>query len=189
MLHGAPEQAQWHRAQPRRQLPPPVLRRIVEKALPGRRVLHAEPLHDGYRNANFKMTLDAGPAAVLRVYEHDASLCAKEMDLLSLVRGVAPVPDVLFAGLQGDDELPPYAVMQFVEGCTYRDLKRSGNPQAIAEAACSIGRTLAAIGSFRFERVGWIGPGPQVTSPLLEGSDPLPRFVDLCLASPKLQAR
>jgi aminoglycoside phosphotransferase (APT) family kinase protein len=41
----------------------------------------------------------------------------------------------------------------------------------------------------KFARPGWLAPGPSVTAPLLEGANPVPRFVDLCLASANLQRR
>jgi Ser/Thr protein kinase RdoA (MazF antagonist) len=50
-----------------------------------------QPLGDGLRNANFKLRLDGQPEpVVLRIYEHDASLCRKEMDLLRLAGGALP---------------------------------------------------------------------------------------------------
>ncbi len=51
------------------------------------------------------------------------------------------------------------------------------------------GETLAAIGSITFANPGWLAPGPTVTDPLLPGPDPMPRFVDQCLASPMVQRR
>jgi aminoglycoside phosphotransferase (APT) family kinase protein len=77
--------------------------------------------------------------------------------------------------------------LRWIEGITFRDLKRTGDRDAITQAAYSAGEMLAAIGSFTFPTPGWIGPGPTVTTPLLEGADPLPRFVDLCLASAELR--
>ena len=70
-----------------------------------------------------------------------------------------------------------------------RDLKRSGDTGAMAEAAYSAGETLAAIGRVTFAKPGWLGPGPAVTAPLLEGKDPTPRFVDLCLGSTNVGRR
>jgi len=69
------------------------------------------------------------------------------------------------------------------------DLRRSGDKGATAEAAYSAGETLAALGRATFDRPGWLGPGPAVTAPLLEGKDPMPRFVDLCLGSIDLERR
>src|ERR1039458_4193682 len=93
MVPGAPEQARWMRAEPRRSLPAPVLERIAHTASPGCRVLASEPLGDGLRNANFKLKLDPAPEpVVLRIYEHDASLCQKEVDLMRLVGGTGAAP-------------------------------------------------------------------------------------------------
>jgi aminoglycoside phosphotransferase (APT) family kinase protein len=187
---GAPEQARWMRAEPRRSLPAPVLDRIVHAAFPGCRVLDCEPLCDGLRNANFKVQLDpATEPAVLRIYEHDPSLCQKEVDLMRLVSRSVPVPEVIYAEPQGWEDLPPFRITRWVEGITFRDLKRGGDTEAIAQAAQAAGGTLAAIGRFQFSRPGWLAPGPAVASPLLEGPDPMPRFVDLCLAAENLQRR
>jgi aminoglycoside phosphotransferase (APT) family kinase protein len=190
VIPGAPEQARWTRAEPRRSLPVPVLERIVHAAFPGCRVLGSEPLGDGFRNANFKLQLDPAPEpVVLRIYEHDPSLCQKEIDLMRLVGGTVPVPEVIHAEPRGWEDLPPFTLTRWVEGISFRDLKRSGDAEAIAQAAQAAGETLAAMGRFRFSKPGWIAPGPTVASPLLEGADSMPRFVDLCLASDNLQRR
>lgn len=153
-------------------------------------MLSSEPLGDGYRNANFKLFLDpAHEPVVLRIYEHDASLCQKEVDLMRLVSDSVPVPEVIHAEPLGWEELPPFTLTRWVEGVSFRDLKRIGDAEAIAQAAQAAGETLAAIGTFRFPKPGWLAPGPVATVPLLEGADPMPRFVDLCLASDNLQRR
>lgn len=107
---------------------------------------------------------------------------------MSLVAPKVPVPEVLFANFTKTD-LPPFAILTFIEGISLRELKRAGNRDAIAQAAQSSGAFLAAVGGFTFSKSGWLSSGLSVTAPLLEGSDPLPRFVDLCLASPHLQRR
>lgn len=178
------------RAAPRRNVPAPVLECIVRAALPGCRVLSSEPLGDGKRNANFKLLLDsAHEPVVLRMYEHDPALCQKEVDLMRLVRGSVPVPEVIYAEPSGRGDLPPFTVTRWVEGITFKELKRGGDAEAIAQAAQAAGETLAAIGRFQFSKPGWLAPGPTVKSPLLEGADPTPRFIDLCLAAESLQRR
>ena len=190
MIPGAPNEARWLRSEPRQTLPIEVLERIVHAAIPGCRVLEAQALSDGYRNANFKLSLDSrSEPLVLRIYEHDRSLCRKEMDLIQLVGGSVPVPEVILAEPSGLDEVPPFLLMRFIDGISFRELRRSGDPEAIAQAAHAAGETLAAVGRFTFPRSGWLGPGPAVTAPLLEGDDPQPRFIDLCLASTHLQRR
>jgi len=178
------------RAEPRRSLPAPVLERIVRAAFPGCRVLSSEPLGDGKRNANFKLQLDPAPEPmVLRMYEHDASLCQKEIDLIRLVSGSVPVPEVVYAEPHARDDLPPFQLTRWIEGLTLKELKRGGDAEAIAQAAQAAGETLAAIGRFRFPKPGWLAPGPTVGAPLLDGPDPTPRFIDLCLAAENLQRR
>jgi fructokinase len=153
-------------------------------------VVEVQPLTTGFRNANFKVRLDARAGwIVVRIYEHDASLCQREIDLLRVVGATIPVPQVIFAEPAGLDGLPPFLLMQYVEGISFHDLKRSGDRDAIAPAAFSVGETLASIGRSTFAKSGWLAPGPTVTTPLFDGPDPTPHFVDLCLASPNLQRR
>jgi aminoglycoside phosphotransferase (APT) family kinase protein len=185
-----PAEARWHRAEPRRTWPVADLERMVHRAFPGSRAVDVQPLSGGMRNANFKLRLDRFPEAItLRLFEHDASLCQKEIDVMRLVAGLVPVPEVLYGEPNGFDEFPPFLVARYVEGVTLQELKRGGDRNAIVEAAHSAGETLAAIGRITFPKPGWLGPGPAVTAPLLEGTNVAPRFVDLCLASPALERR
>jgi aminoglycoside phosphotransferase (APT) family kinase protein len=189
MVPGVPQQARWLRAAPRREWPRQTLERMIGSALAAR-VGSVEPLTGGLRNANFKIHVEGLAApVVLRIYEHDGSLCQKEVDLQRLVRHSVPVPEVLHAEPHGLDELPPYAVLSFVEGMSFRALLGTGDAQAIAEAAFSAGEVLAAIGRHTFSRPGWITSGPAIGPPLLDGADPMPRFVDQCLASENLRRR
>ena len=189
-LPGVPLEARWTRREPRRTLPPETLDRIVHTAFPRCRVVEMQPLGDGLRNANFKLRLDGqSESVVLRIYEHDASICRKELDLFRLAGALVPVPAVIHAEPYGFEDLPPFTLARYVEGISLRDLRPSGDAGASAEAAYSAGETLAAIGRATFARPGWIGPGPAVTAPLLEGKDPTPRFVDLCLGSIDLERR
>ncbi len=190
MIAGAPHQARWVQAEPRRTLPAPILERIVHTAFPRRRVVDLQPLADGLRNANFKLRLESEPEfIVLRIYEHDPSLCQKEIDLMRLLGSSVPVPQLIHAEPRASGDIPPFILTRYVEGISLRDLKRGGRADAIAEAAYSAGKTLAAIGRTRFSKPGWLAPGPTVTATLLEGADPMPRFVDLCLTSTNLQRR
>jgi len=165
-------------------LPRSTLERMVQAAFPRVQVSDVESLHGGLRNTNLKLRIEslAGPI-VLRVYRHDPMLCQKELDLLRMVARAVPVPEVIHAEPRGIEELPPFALMRFLEGIPFRELKRSGDAAAIAQAAFSAGETLAAIGRFKFDKAGWIAPGPSVTWALPDG------FVDSCLESPNLQRR
>jgi aminoglycoside phosphotransferase (APT) family kinase protein len=190
MIPCAPPQARWIRSAPRRSLPVPDLARLIERGLGTSCIADVQPLTDGLRNANFKVQLESpARSIVVRIYEHDPSLCQKELDLFRLLSASVPVPAVIHAEPAGLEGSPPYLLMECVDGITFHALKRQGDSVAISQAAFSVGETLAAIGHHRFSRSGWLGAGPTVTTPLLEGPDSTPRFVDRCFASTKLQLR
>jgi aminoglycoside phosphotransferase (APT) family kinase protein len=190
MLPGTPEAARPVHSEPRRTLPSHLLDRMVQAAFPHGRALDIEPFTDGLRNSNFKLRIDSvAEPIVLRVYEHDPTLCRKEVDLLQFLGGLVPVPEVIHAEPLGAEDLPPFALLRYVEGITFRELKLGGDTEAIAQAAHSAGKTLAAIHRTVFPKPGWLSAGPAVTAPLLEGRNPMAGFVDLCLASGNLQQR
>jgi hypothetical protein len=190
MIQGAPPESRWVRPQPRAALPARLLQHIVQRALPACRVVDAQPLTGGLRNGNSKVQLDQPPGSiVLRIYEHDPSLCRKEVDLIALIGRTVPVPEVLYAEAGGWEDLPPFALLRYIEGVGFHELNRSEDAATVAQASHSVGQSLALIGRTIFPASGWIGPGPKVTAPLLEGPNPSPRFVDLCLASSNLQHR
>ena len=184
------EQSRWVRSEPRNALPAFLLERIMRTAFSSYTVTEIQPFSDGLRNANFKLRVDsASEPLVLRLYEHDASLCQKELDLMRLVAKSVPVPEVIHAEPRGLDDCPPFMLMRYVEGITFRELKRGRDCDAIGQAAFSAGETLAAINRNIFTKPGWLAPGPAVTAPLLEGPHPLPRFIDSSLSPSNLRLR
>ncbi len=142
MIGGAHDEARWVRQEPRRTLAAGVVERIVESAFPRTKLLAMQFLTGGLRNANFRLDLDTSPyTVVLRVYEHDTSICQKEVDLIQLIGRSMPVSDVLYAEPAGTADTPPFALLRFVEGISLRELIRCGSAASIAEAAHSAGAT------------------------------------------------
>src|ERR1700693_6012138 len=138
MIPGASHEARWIRSEPRRSLPAEDLDRLIRRALGHCCVVQVQPLTEGFRNANFRVQLDDRVDwIVVRIYEHDASLCQKELDLFRLLAGSVPLPHVIHAEPGGLEGLPPFLLMQYVEGITFHELKRSGDQGAIAQAAFS----------------------------------------------------
>lgn len=190
MIPGAPVEARWLSSEPRRDWPLDILEAMVRTGFPKARIIQAHALTQGRRNANFKLDLSSiSEPVVLRIYQHDISLCQKEIDIIRLIQGSVPVPEIIYGEPDSNQGLPPFVLMRCLDGITLRELKKTGDTNAIAQAARSAGRILAHISSFRFETFGWLGPGPRPTAPLLPGANAVPRFVDACLASEKLQVR
>src|SRR3982750_2900259 len=132
MVDGAPEAARWVRPEPRRSFPPELIERMVRAAFPRGSVTAVEAPSGGLRNPDFKIQVDcAREPVVLRIYEHDPSLCQKEVDLIGLVQSIVPVTEVLHAEPLAS---PPFTVARYVEGITFRELRRIGNRDAIAQA-------------------------------------------------------
>lgn len=178
------------RSRPALALTVELVNRLLAGALAGRRVVAFELLSGGLVNANFKIHLDPpGDPLVLRFYGRDPAACQKEVDLYQLVRATVPVPEVLYAGPKGVDGVGPFALLRYVEGIPFRELRRTGNANAIAEAAYDIGKTLAALGAHHFAQSGWFGPGLDIGGQFIEGPDSVARFCDGCLASPHFLRR
>jgi aminoglycoside phosphotransferase (APT) family kinase protein len=188
MVPGTAEEARWRHTGQHLVFPLSVLERMIQSVLPRCRVLGMEPLAGGLRNASFKVHLHSlTEPVVLRIHQHDASLCQKEIDIIRLIGTSVPVSEVIGAKPNGLDGTPPFLLMRFIEGLSFRELRRKGDMEAIAKAAYSAGETLAAIGLFHFPQQGWIAPGPTITKSLLAEANHMPRFVDGCLESANLQ--
>jgi len=164
--------------------------RLLEQVFSGKRVVGVEPLSGGLINANFKVQLEGlSDSFVLRFYVRYPGACQKEIDIYRLISATVPVPEVIAARPEGSEVTGPFAVLRYVEGIPFRQLRRTRKAPAIASAAFEIGRTLAAIGKYQFEQPGWFGPGLKIGGRFIEGADSVARFVDLCLASDNLQRR
>jgi aminoglycoside phosphotransferase (APT) family kinase protein len=175
----ADEKLEWQRAEAPLDVPLDTMRAIFARALPGHALNDASPIGGGLSNTLFYLVADGlNDAFVLRFYTRDGAACHKEVHLHRLVRAAVPVPEIVYA----DEEAAiPHAVMRWVDGPTFRDIRQSGDAEAIAACARSIGWTLAHIASFDFPLE--IGVRP------IEGSDVIPRLVEQFLEAPAAQPR
>jgi aminoglycoside phosphotransferase (APT) family kinase protein len=129
-----------------------------------KRYTKLERLPGGLRNASYRLG-----DTVLRIYKRDPSICQREVDLLRRIGDFVPVPQVIYAEPNGWKGVPPFALLRYVEGITYRELARSGDREAIAQAAFSVGATLAAITKVRISEPG---PRTEIAWSKLEGRVP-----------------
>jgi aminoglycoside phosphotransferase (APT) family kinase protein len=171
-------------------LTPEVVARLLDTIFGTRRVAHVQLLSEGLCNFNYRVDFDSGAeSVVLRIYGRDANACQKEVDLLRLLREIVPVPEVLHVNAAGFAGVGPFIVLRYVEGITFRQLRRTGDVEAVAQAAHSIGETLAAIGRHQFAQRGTLGAGPAISGEFLNGPNAIPELIDACLASPTLRGR
>jgi aminoglycoside phosphotransferase (APT) family kinase protein len=112
-----------------------------------RRVSCATRLSGGLSNSSFKILFESSDEpVVLGIYERDLRACWRELELLSLLGPVVPVPEVLHAEPDGFDEDGPVLFLRYVEGITFRELKARGDRCALQDAAYFLGAALATIG-------------------------------------------
>ena len=124
----------------------------------GRAVTSVERLSGGLSNSSFKIQFESSnEPIVLRLYEREPIGCCKELELLAAVSPTIPVPEVLHAEPNGDH---PFMFLRYVDGITFRDLKRSRDKRAIQEAAYSIGAVLATIGKQNVSHLALVKSGP-----------------------------
>jgi aminoglycoside phosphotransferase (APT) family kinase protein len=175
------------------------LQRLTDLALPRRRVAGHEVLCGGLINTNLKIHFDGDFApVVLRIYRDGAAACRKEVALYNLIHTDIPVAEIIYAhakdDVEGSDDLPSFAVLEYVEGMTFQQLKRTNDFAAIADAAASVGATLARMGRLHFAVPGDLFAEPtseeiRVGERFIDGPDPIPRILDQFLASPLFQQR
>ena len=171
-------------------LTPDAVARLLSNICGTRRIAHIQLLSEGLCNFNYRVDFDSGAeSVVLRIYGRDSNACQKEIELLRLLRETVPVQEVLQVNTSGFDGVGPFIILRYVEGITFRQLRRTGDAEAIAQAAYSIGEALAAIGRHQFAQRGTLGAGPAINGDFLNGPNAIPKLIDASLASPTLRSR
>lgn len=119
------------------------VRELLGRASCDHSVAAVLPLAEGFTNRTYRVDYrSGGPSVVLRIYR-DACSLQVETSALYDVRRTVPVPEVIY--ISSEDDVPPFVIMTFVPGMTFRQLRQTADAAAVAEASEDIGRTLAAL--------------------------------------------
>ena len=170
------------------------IRRLIQRPFPHRIVSHVELLTGGRINTNVKVNFSSDERpVVLRLHKKGAASCLKEAAVMDLIKSTVPVPEILYVDSEGLHGSEPFTIMEFVEGLTFQQLKRTGDLLAIQQAAASVGETLAAIGSYSFEKPGSLlvdrANELKVGKPFTRSADPIPEILDILLKPDLTQRR
>ena len=171
---------------------PALIRDCIALAFPNSDIARTEILSGGLINTNIKIEFSSHqPPVVLRFYQGGAAVCLKESAVLRLVRSTVPAPEVIHVEPNGIDGSTPFMILEFINGVTFQQLKRTKDLEAIHQAAASVGETLARIGKYQFPKPGRLLGGNDLTvgPQYMEGRDPIPRLLDSFLQSENLQRR
>ena len=131
---------------------------------------------------------------MIRLYRNGAEVCRKELALHDLLSRTIRVPRALHAEPDGIEDSPAFLISEYVIGLTFQELKRTKDFKAIQQASHSVGATLAAIGGFKFEKPGRLEIAEEAAAlavgpKFIEGSDQIPRLMDMFLASSNCERR
>lgn len=118
--------------------------RVLKDVLPGQAVSRVDPFREGVTNCTYKITFAAHPPVVLRFYRDSRSFEAEVLALRGL-HEAAPAPALLHVDATGSRGIPPFVVLEHIEGVTFREFRRSANASTISDVAYEIGRTLASL--------------------------------------------
>ncbi len=171
---------------------PALIHDCIAVAFPRSEIASTEILSGGLINTNIKIGFTSNqPPVVLRFYRDDAAVCLKECEVLRLARSTVPVPEVIHVEPNGIHGSRPFSILEFVNGVTFQQLKRTKDREAIHQAAASVGETLARLGKYQFAKPGRLEIVEDLTvgPPYVEGPDPIPRLLDSFLQSEHLQQR
>ena len=169
---------------------PDAIARLLGHLFGTRRIGHLDLLSEGLSNFNYRVDLDPGvESIVLRIYGRDPSRCQKEADFLQSLRNKLPVPEVLHVDAGGCCGVGPFIITRYIEGISFRQLRRMGDSGAIAQAAYAIGKTLPAFSPYRSTDPAMLGTSPAIVGHFLNGPLAIPELIDSCLTSPTLRRR
>ena len=174
---------------------PEQIRRLLAKVFPKRSVKNLQVLSGGLINTNIRVDFEANfEPVVIRLYRNGPEVCRKELAIHELLSRTIRVPRVLHAESEGIEDSPAFLINEYVNGLTFRELKRTKDLKAIQQASYSVGATLAAIGRFKFEKPGRLeveehAAALTVGEKFIEGPDQIARLTDTFLGSPNCERR
>ena len=137
-----------------------------------------ETLRGGHSNTNIRVRRNGADAVVLRLYQRDPGQARKEAAIATLVTGKVPAPRYLRVGERENGQT--YAIVEYVDGTPLQSRRRVASEDDLARAGYEIGRALAGIHSFTFDKAGILGPDLTITP--FPGGASATAFLEQCFA-------
>ncbi len=141
--------------------------RLILPLFPGRTIASVEPIKGGLINTNLKVRLAGRPGALLlRVYQRGIAPAKKEMAVCRLLGGCVPVPR--FLHFCPEDPLigHPYAILEWSEGVELQTLFATLAKDRLIALGAAIGRMLATVHRFTFDKFGGLDADLNVVEPI-----------------------
>jgi fructokinase len=183
-------QERWERSGESVDLSLETLSETVAPVFAPRTVVKAEALSGGLANTNYKVSVSGlRESFVVRVYTRDSGACAREVDIFLRVRGVVPVPTLLFVDTAGERVGYPYTLANFVEGEPMTQVLTTGGAEQIGQAGYAAGWTLALLGQITFPEPGAFGPELMIAEPRPGGAAGFLAYLEPLLTAGRARER
>jgi aminoglycoside phosphotransferase (APT) family kinase protein len=157
----------WPRCTPVVSLDRADVGRLLLPLFPRHTIASIEPVKGGLINTNLKVRLSGRPGALLlRVYQRGIAAAKKEMAVHRLIGGRVPVPHFLYFCAENPLTGHPYAILDWVEGVELQALLASLTGDRLVTLGGAIGRTLAAVHRFTFDKFGFLDADLGVAEPI-----------------------
>src|SRR5262245_53477053 len=146
----------WPRDEPPIALDIGALAGLLAPVFPGTAVTDFEPVAGGLINTNLKVTVAGHGPVLLRLYQREGWLARKEAAIAARIGAKVPVARFLHVGEPSPATPWSYAVVEWIEGPRLADIASSLAADDLAAVGRAVGRTLAAIHGFLFDRPGFL---------------------------------
>ena len=142
----------WEKADEQHILPSELIEEMVKLGCPDKKLSSHEIISGGCANLNVKIQFESGPALLLRIYLRDKDAAYREQKIAMLLKQQVPVPQVKYIG---DYQHYRFAITEFIEGITLRELLLSDRTYDISVIMNEVGVLLAKIASHHFPKSGF----------------------------------
>lgn len=141
-----------------------------------KKLVYSQMISGGCANLNIKIQLENEKPFILRIYIRDKSSAYREQKISSLLKPTLPIPLTYYVG-----EYKEYcfAVTEFIEGITLRDLLLGSLEYDLTEIMYEVGTILAKITQYKFDQAGFFDRNLNVTKQ--NSNESYTEFVEECL--------
>jgi aminoglycoside phosphotransferase (APT) family kinase protein len=172
----------WPRHTPAVSLDAAAVSRLVLPQFPGQAIVSVEPVKGGLINTNLKVRLSGRPGALLlRIYQRGVAPAQKEMAVYHLVGARVAVPHFIYFCPESPVTGHPYAIIDWIEGFELQAMFASLAADIVVDLGHDIGRMLAAMHSFTFDKFGFLDAKLEVQGPIDFEKKGLLTYLNECL--------
>jgi len=180
----------WTRERPEIELDAAAVTSLLRPAFPAARVTGIERIRAGLTNTNLKV-LASGIArpVLLRLYQRDLASARKEVAVTARVAGSVPVARFLYFSERDPLNGLAYGITEFIDGSCLDAVVGGLDEPSTGSLGRAVGRVLAAIHGFGFDKPGFLGDRLVVSEPIDIGRSGLIAYLQQALVAGSAGAR